>query len=135
MRYPLNPRTRQRAHQAIDAAPDGFFFLPPAEPTRKLALNAKMWAMLNDVARQLRWPVNGVEEQLSAEAWKDIFTASLNQEQRMAAGLRGGFVMLGESTSGMSQRKMGDLIELMYAWGANNGVQWSEQIEIPGWVR
>lgn len=135
MRYPLNSRTRQRAHQAIDAAPDGFFFLPPAEPTRKLSLNAKMWAMLNDVARQLRWPVNGMEEQLSPEAWKEIFTASLNQEQRLAAGLRGGFVMLGESTSGMSQRKMSELIDLIDAFGSERGVRWSGPDEIPGWVR
>lgn len=135
MRYPLTRQTRQRAHREIDAAPDGFFFAPPAEPNRNLASNAKMWAMLADVAAQRQWPVSGVMQWLPKEAWKDIFTAALAKEQRMAQGLYGGVVLLGEHTSGMSQRKMGDLIELMYAWGSDNDVVWSEAIEVPGWVK
>jgi len=57
MRYPLNARTRQRAHRDIDASPDGYFFAPPVEPSATLATKRKMWAMLGDVARQKRWPV------------------------------------------------------------------------------
>lgn len=94
-----------------------------------------MWAMLNDIARQKRWPVNGVLQKLPADAWKEIFTAALTREQRTAKGLYGGEVLLGERTSGMSQRKMGELIELMYAWGAENGVTWSERFDVPGWIR
>lgn len=135
MRYPLNRQSRQRAHREIDAAPDGHFFMPPTEPNRNLATNAKMWAMLADVARQKQWPVNGVLQWLPKEAWKDIFTAALVKESRSARGLYGGEVLLGEHTSGMSQRKMGELIELMYAWGAENDIVWTEQIEVPGWVK
>lgn len=134
-RYPLNQRTRQRAHRDIDAAPDGYVFAAPAEPTASDATKRKMWAMLADVARQRQWPVNGVMQWVPKEAWKDIFTAALVKEQRTAKGLYGGEVLLGESTSGMSQRKMGDLIELMNAWGANNDIVWSEPIDVPGWVR
>lgn len=134
-RYPLNHRTRQRAHRDIDAAPDGYIFGAPAEPTASDATKRKMWAMLGDISRQKQWPVNGTLRRLKDKQWKDIFTAALSQESLMAEGLYGGEVLLGEHTSGMSQRKMGDLIELMYAWGANNGVVWTEKFEPPGWVR
>lgn len=135
MRYPLNARTRQRAHQAIDAAPDGFFFAPPVEPTRTLGQSAKLHAMLADVARQVEWPVNGKMERLSIDDWKAVVVASLMQEKRMAAGLRGGFVILGKRTSSMSIREMSDAIEFLYSFGAEHDVQWSEPVVVPGWVR
>lgn len=135
MRYPLNPRTRQRAHQAIDAAPDGFFFAPPVEPTRTLGQSAKLHAMLADVARQVEWPVNGKMERLSVDDWKSVVVASLMQEKRMAAGLRGGFVILGKRTSSMSIREMSEAIEFLYSFGAENDVTWSEPVEVPGWLR
>lgn len=127
----LSPYTRARVLEMIRNAPDGYCVTPPQEPTRTLSQNAKLWAMLEDVARQVRWPVNGKEEELSPEAWKDIFTAALTQEQRLAAGLRGGVVLLGERTSCMGIRRMSELIELIYAFGAERGVVWSEPIEIP----
>ncbi|MFY2645695.1 recombination protein NinB [Achromobacter insuavis] len=135
MRYPLNSRTRQRAHQAIDAAPDGHYFAPPVEPTRTLSQSAKLYAMLGDVSRQLEWPVNGKMERLSVDDWKAVVVASLMQEKRMAAGLRGGFVILGKRTSSMSIREMSDAIEFLYSFGAEQGVQWSEPVDVPGWVR
>lgn len=134
-RYPLNHRTRQRAHQAIDAAPDGFFFAPPVEPTRTLGQSAKLHAMLADVARQVEWPVNGKMERLSVDDWKSVVVASLMQEKRMAAGLRGGFVILGKRTSSMSIREMSEAIEFLYSFGAENDVTWSEPVEVPGWLR
>ncbi|WP_353631060.1 recombination protein NinB [Achromobacter xylosoxidans] len=134
-RYPLNHRTRQRAHQAIDAAPDGFFFAPPVEPTRTLGQSAKLHAMLADVARQVEWPVNGKMERLSVDDWKAVIVASLMQEKRMAAGVRGGFVILGKRTSSMTIREMSECIEFLYSFGDEQGVVWSEPIEVPGWVR
>lgn len=134
-RYPLNPRTRQRAHRDIDAAPDGHYFAVPVEPTRTLGQSAKLHAMLADVARQVEWPVNGKMERLSVDDWKAVVVASLMQEKRMAAGLRGGFVILGKRTSSMSIREMSDAIEFLYSFGAEQGVQWSEPVVVPGWVR
>lgn len=135
MRYPLNARTRQRAHRDIDAAPDGFFFAPPVEPTRTLDQSAKLHAMLADVARQVKWPVNGQLERLSIDDWKAVIVASLMQEKRMAAGVRGGFVILGKRTSSMTIREMSECIEFLYSFGDEQGVVWSEPIEVPGWVR
>lgn len=135
MRYPLNARTRQRAHRDIDAAPDGHYFAPPVEPTRTLDQSAKLHAMLADVARQVKWPVNGQLERLSIDDWKAVIVASLMQEKRMAAGVRGGFVILGKRTSSMTIREMSECIEFLYSFGDEQGVVWSEPIEVPGWVR
>lgn len=135
-RIRITPATRARVIEMARTAPDGYYFLPPVEPTRTLDQNAKMWAMLGDISRQVKWPVNGREERLDTHAWKDIFTASLQQEQRLARGLRGGAVLIGAHTSSMGRRQVAELIELMYAFGADHGAVWSEpEPEIPGWYR
>lgn len=96
------------------------------DPTRTLEQNARMWAMLGDVSKQVQWPVDGKLQWLDPEDWKDIFTAGLRQEARIAQGINGGFVFLGLRTSRMSKRQMGDLMELMSAFGAERGIAWSE---------
>ena len=88
--------------------------------------NRKMWPMLRDFAQQVPWQVNGVLTQLEPEDWKDIFTAALRKHHRVALGLDGGFVFLGMRTSKMTKEQMIELIELMYAEGANRGVVWSD---------
>ncbi|SFQ46322.1 NinB protein [Geopseudomonas sagittaria] len=98
----------------------------PVKSRRTLEQNAKLWAMLADIARQVPWSVNGAIQQLDAEDWKHIMTATVRQEVRMAAGINGGFVLLGLSTKRMTVRELGDLIEFMYSFGADKGVVWSE---------
>jgi len=96
--------------------------------TRSLAANRKMWACLSDIASQVKWPVNGHIKLISADDWKDILSASLKQEGRIAQGIDGGFVMLGQRTSKMKVQEMCDLIEVIYAFGASRDVKWSESI-------
>lgn len=135
-RIRLTPHTRARAIDMVRSAPDGHFFLPPTEPTRTLEQSAKLHAMLGDVSRQLLWPVNGKEERLSIDDWKGIVLASLIQEKRMAAGIRGGFVILGKRSSSLTIREMSEAIEFLYAFGDERGVVWSEPVqEIPEWAR
>lgn len=98
----------------------------PVKSRRTLEQNAKLWAMLGDIARQVPWAVNGVMQHLDAEDWKNIMTATVRQEVRMAAGINGGFVLLGVSTKRMTVAELGELIEFMYAFGADQGVKWSE---------
>ena len=88
--------------------------------------NKKMWGMLHDIERQVRWPVNGKEQFMDAEDWKDVFSAELTKEQRIAQGLSGGFVLLGLRTSRLKKREMSDMIEIMTAFGAERNVIWSE---------
>lgn len=94
---------------------------------RTVDQNALMWGLLRDVARQVPWPVNGAMVQLEAEDWKDIFTASLTKHHRMAQGIDGGFVILGMRTSKMVKEQMSELIELIYAFGAEHDVKWTDE--------
>ena len=89
------------------------------EAKRSTDQNALMWASLTEIARQVDW--HGLK--LSADDWKLIFMASLNQEMRLVPNLDGtGFVNLGRSSSDLSKAEMGDLIELIFAFGAKRGV-------------
>ncbi|WJV25893.1 MULTISPECIES: recombination protein NinB [Pseudomonas] len=98
----------------------------PVKSRRTLEQNAKLWAMLGDISRQVEWPVNGIMQKLDSEDWKALMTAAARQEIRMAQGINGGVVMLGESTKRMTVAELGDVIECMYAFGAEKGVVWSE---------
>jgi hypothetical protein len=133
-RIRLTPSTRPAVLQAVATAPDGYY-VSVEEAKRNLEQNAKMWAMLADISRQVVWTVNGHAEKLSPEEWKTILTASLRQEQRMAPGIRGGFVMLGASTREMTIREMTEVIEILYAFGADHDVLWSEKAAVPGWLQ
>lgn len=132
-RIRLTPQTRRTVLQAIAAAPDGHY-VSIQEAKRNLEQNARMWAMLGDIARQVVWTVNGHAEKLTDKEWKTILTASLAQENRMAPGVRGGFVMLGTSTSAMTVRQMTELIDFMFSFGAEHDVIWSEKTVIPEWA-
>lgn len=105
----------------------------PVKSRRTLAMNAKMWAMLADIAKQVEWPVNGVMTRLDAEDWKSLITAAAKNEIRMAQGIGGGVVMLGVSTRKMTVAEMSDVIEQLYAFGSEKGVVWSDRAkqEIP----
>lgn len=96
------------------------------ESTRSLEQNAKLWAMLADVSRQVEW----YGKRLTSEDWKHVFTASL-RKLSVVPNLDGsGFVALGLSTSTMNKRDFAELIELIYAFGAERGVEWTEH-EVP----
>lgn len=97
--------------------------------TRTIEQNRKLWALLNDVAAQVRWPVNGAEVLMDAHDWKNVFTAALVKHQRIAQGIEGGWVLLGTRTSRMSVSEMMELIELIQAFGAERGVEFHDPEE------
>ena len=101
------------------------------EMTRSLDQNAKMWAILTDIAEQVEW----YGRMLKPEDWKHILSASLKKQQAVP-GIDGGFVVLGLSTSKMSVSEMRDLIELAQAFGAEHGVVFGDESKRAiDWVR
>ena len=88
--------------------------------TRSSAQNSLLWSCLADVARQVEW--HG--QKLDDEAWKDMSTAALKR-QRVVPGIDGGFVVLGTRTSRMTIAEMSELIEFLHAFGDERGVKWS----------
>lgn len=101
------------------------------EKTRSLDQNAKLWATLSDVSDQVDW--HG--RKLTSEEWKWVFTAAL-KKQDVVPGIDGGFVVLGQSTSRMTVGEMRDLIELISAFGAEQGVRFGDEAsEALQWAR
>ena len=113
---------RRRAIEAIQTAPEGYI-VRLSEPTRSLDQNAALWAMLGDVSRQVVW--HG--RKLDAEDWKNIFSASLRRLDVVPNLDSTGFVSLGLSTSKMTVREMGDMLDLIGAFGAEHNVIWSDK--------
>jgi len=116
----IDSQRRKYAYECIQNAPEDYV-CTIQKKTRTLDQNAKLWAMLNDVSRQVEW----YGRKLSSEDWKNIFTASLMQFDTVP-GIDGGIVVLGQSTSRMTVSIMRDLIELMHAFGAEHGVNFSD---------
>lgn len=92
-------------------------------PKRNTQQNALMWALLNEVAKQVEW----YGQKLQPEDWKNVCSASLTKQHPVPA-IDGGVVMIGASTSKMSKQQFSDLIEVIYAFGADQGVRFSEQV-------
>jgi hypothetical protein len=93
------------------------------EAKRSLPQNDRMWAMLTEVATQVHW--HGAK--LTPNDWKLVFLDALKRETRAVPNIDGtGFVELGRSSSDLSKSEMGDLIELIHAFGAEHGVKFRE---------
>jgi Tfp pilus assembly protein PilO len=112
--------TEDRAdiHRKIDSLEDGWR-VKLTRPKRSLPQNAKMWAMLTDVSQQVIY----YGKRYSTFQWKDIFSASLHEYDTVPTLDGHGLVILGLRTSEMEDAEMAALIELMEAFGAQEGVR------------
>lgn len=112
---------RANALRYIAEAPAGYV-ITVKPPARSLDQNALLWRLLGEVSRQVEW----YGKKLDPEDWKHVFTASL-RTLSVVPNLDGtGFVALGLSTSRMTKRELGDLIDLIHAFGAERGVVFNE---------
>lgn len=90
--------------------------------TRSLEQNAKMQAMLSDIAR-----AKPMGRALPTEHWKCLFMDDLGFKPNWIPGLDGLTVVnTGYRSSRLTVAQMSDMIERMYAFGAENGVEWSD---------
>lgn len=92
------------------------------EPQRTLDQNDKLNAMCGDVAAQVEW--HG--QWLTKDDWRHMFVASYRKGQRAVPGIDGGFVVLGASSRKLKVKECADVIEIIYAFGAERGVVWSD---------
>lgn len=120
-----SPMARSRAASLIMRAPSGTRCEFKASK-RSLPQNDRMWAMLTDIARQVPW--HGLT--LKPDDWKLIFLDGLKRELRAVPNLDGtGFVNIGRSSSDLTKQEMTDLIELIFAFGAQHGVVFADDRE------
>lgn len=112
---------RQRAHQLIDKAPDGFV-VTVKQPTRTLDQNEKLWAMLSDVSRSM--PQG---RRHTPEDWKAIMMNACGWEVQFLEGLDGRPFPSGFRSSRMTKAQMADLITYIQAYGDEHGVRWTDE--------
>lgn len=92
-------------------------------PKRTLPQNDLFWSLLTEVATQ---KTHGGSK-YSPDQWKVIFLHAIGREVQFIPALDGkGFIPWGQSSSDLSKSEMTDLIEFIYSWGAENGVQFKE---------
>jgi hypothetical protein len=89
---------------------------------RSTDANAMMWSLLGQIAKQVTW--HG--QKLTAEDFKDLCSASLRRYHLVPGIDPGTFVPLGMRTSQMTKEEMNDLIELIIAFGTEQGVKFRE---------
>jgi len=116
----ITSTNRRHVAEQVANLPDGWM-IKAGPPTRSLEQNSLMWPLLQKLSKQVVW--HG--EKLSDEDWKDMLTASL-RKQRVAPGIDGGFVVFGERTKTYSKAEFSELIELIYAFGAQHGVNFDK---------
>ena len=88
-------------------------------PKRSLPQNDRFWAMLTDIAQQLRW--HGMK--LTPDDFKLVFMDALKREVRIVPNINGdGFVNLGRSSSDLTKQEMSDLMTIIEEFGARHNV-------------
>lgn len=117
------PSQRSFAKQLIDRAPvDAVVTI--REATRTTEQNAKMWAMLSDVSRTK--PQGRMH---TPEVWKALFMHACGHAVQFEMGLNGQPFPTGFRSSRLTKTEMIDLIESIYAYGAEHNVVWTEPVE------
>ncbi len=100
--------------------------IKPVKNTRSLAQNSLLWALLKDISEQVIW--HGYR--LTKEEWKCLLTASW-KKQRSVPNIEGnGFVVVGVSTRKLSVKQKAELLEVITAFGNEQGVKFSA----PKWM-
>lgn len=97
------------------------------EPKRTLAENALLHALLSQVARQIEWA--GKKRDL--ETWKRLMVSAWcrtrGESIEVLPALDGhGVDLVPVRTSKLSRRDCAELIEFVYAWGADQGITWDD---------
>jgi hypothetical protein len=95
-----NDQVRERAVNWCRKVPVGTR-LDFKAPRRSLNQNNLLWQRLTEVATQVEW----YGQKLSAEDWKDVFTASLRRTRVVPGIDPGTFVPLGDANLRHEQRR------------------------------
>lgn len=113
---------RQLAKNLIDLSPDDSV-VKISPRNRSTQQNAKLHAMLADLAKQ-----KPQGRDLDVETWKGLFLAEIGKRVKFEPSLDGtGVVAMAPRTSKLNVKEFSDLIECIYAYGAEHGIKWSEK--------
>lgn len=88
---------------------------------RTVDQNSLMWRLLTLISAQLEW--HG--QKYTAEDWKDFAMHALRRARWMPSE-DGGMVPIGMRTSDLTKDEMSELVEFLYAFGAQHEVDFGE---------
>ena len=113
-----HPEARRRALEAVAAAGDGVV-VTLADPTRNGEQNAKLHAMLGEIAERVQW----AGKTRSIETWKRLLCAAWLRAEgesiELLPAIDGrGVDFVYSPTSSLSKAEMSSLIEYVSAWMA-----------------
>jgi len=125
----VHAEARRRAIQAVQEAAEGYA-VTIGEPTRTLAENSLLHALISEIAATKEWA--GAKRDV--EVWKRLLVAAWCRVDGSAVEILpaldgAGVDIVPRRTSKLSKKECADLIEYVYAWGAENGVMWASQLE------
>ncbi len=115
----LTPNNRALAVQGVQRAPDGWT-LELRESKRSDEQNKALWGALGQIQKQ-RPILNGVR--MTPDLYKAVFMQALGVEMVMLPTLEGdGYFAAGHRSSQLTKGEFANLLELILAWAARNGV-------------
>jgi hypothetical protein len=115
-------RAAKEAVRVILAAPNGSV-LKVSAPKRSNEQNDKFWAMVGDISR-----AKPEGRELPPDVWKALLMAEAGFKPRFEMSLDGqGVIPVGYKSSRLTKAEFSDLIEAAYAYGAQHGIQWSDE--------
>jgi len=119
----VTPRVRDNAAAAVRNAPPGYV-VTVAEPTRSSEQNAKLHALLSDLARS---PVQWFGKRRKMEEWKVLMISAhavaTDNRGEVIPGIEGEMVAIRESSASMGVRRAASLIEYVMAFCVANGIE------------
>lgn len=123
----LNREIRKRAARYVmEQAPENYV-VTIQERTRNLDQNAAYWRIVEKIAKQKTWLVNGEQRKMKREDWSNLITACFAKETesvQMCPSLDcKSVVMLGVSTSSMTKSRFSELIDYAASVAAQLGVE------------
>lgn len=98
---------------------------------RSSEANARLHALLSDVSAQKEW----AGRKWDTEDWKRLMVAAWmrekSQQARLVPAIDGhGFDVIYARTSEMSGAEVSELMSYVEAWGAENGVEFTEPVSL-----
>lgn len=128
------PLIRENACRAILKAEPGYV-VTIAEPTRSSEQNAKLHALLSDLAKS---PMTWAGKRRTLDEWKMLMVSAhsvaTQHPGEVIPGVEGEFVAIRESTASMSVARASSLIEYVLSFCVSNGVELHET-ERGGWLQ
>jgi len=124
--YLISNRVRDNALAAVNEAEPGAI-VSVSPPKRSLEQNAKLHAILTDLARS---PLTWAGKRRTVEEWKMLAVSghaiATKEAGEIIPGLENEFVSIRESTAQMSVKRASSLIEYLLAFCAQHGVELRE---------